>query len=291
MTEHLQTPEHQLTRTPPSDEEMSFDGLRLVALPAGRCEVDVAMAHHAINIPLAAAPARMAVNSDKLSDWDIPNGGLSYFASGTDFKIRITNPAPQIILEVSDARMTEWMDWAGDGVLPSRTFLDWMPDPDADALARRALSLLARPEQASRLEFEALCLGLADRAVARFRRESTSYVSSRAAACSRDISRAIEWAEAHLHERSLSVSQMAAAAGLSASRFNEVFRAATSETPYAFVIRRRAERAVDMLRENQLSIAQIAFKCGFSSQSHIGSVFRRRYGETPADIRRSNLSR
>jgi len=262
---------------------MSFDGLRLIALPAGRCEVDVKMSHHAINVPISAASARMAVNSDKLSRYDIPNGGLSYFAAGTDIKIRVTNPALQIILEVSEMRMQEWMEWTNNGETRPRAFLDWKPDPQADNLARQALRYLAWPQSSNRLGFEAVCMGLADRAFDRFRNEVVS--DARTTARRTDIQRAIDCAEAHLHDPSLSVTQMARSAGISASHFTDQFRTAMGETPYGFIMRGRGERAALMLRDKELPVVQIAFRCGFSSQSHLGSVLKRLYGMTPKQIR------
>lgn len=55
-----------------------------------------------------------------------------------------------------------------------------------------------------------------------------------------------------------------------------------------FVLARRLERALDMLRDADfagLTISAIAFECGFSELSYFNRTFRRAYGATPSDIR------
>ncbi|MEM8822323.1 MAG: AraC family transcriptional regulator [Pseudomonadota bacterium] len=186
--------------------------------------------------------------------------------------------------------MAEWLDWAGCSASSADSFLDWRPDPLADGLAKRALRHLTSERQMERLTFEATCLSLAERAIERLRVEMGQRsidMSVGTAPLTTNLRRAIEWAEAHLSDQSLSVSGMARAAGLSASQFTVAFRAATRETPYAFVLRRRAERAVQMLRDSDRSIAQIAFDCGFSSSAHAGTVVKKHFGVTPGEIRRS----
>jgi AraC family transcriptional regulator len=53
------------------------------------------------------------------------------------------------------------------------------------------------------------------------------------------------------------------------------------------LLSRRVERAKSMLRDAHVPIAQIALACGFASQSHLNSVFKRLTGMTPASYRRS----
>jgi AraC family transcriptional regulator len=82
--------------------------------------------------------------------------------------------------------------------------------------------------------------------------------------------------------------QMAAVAHLSPYHFARQFRAATGLAPYQYVIGRRVERAQELLREeDDLGLGEVAFRAGFSDQSHFSSHFKRIVGVTPRQFRMS----
>ena len=89
----------------------------------------------------------------------------------------------------------------------------------------------------------------------------------------------------------LSLATMASEVGLSAQHFARLFRASFSTTPHAFVQAQRIDAAVAALRrEHAMPIAAIAAVCGFSSQSHMTELMRRRIGLTPSQVRRGATS-
>jgi AraC family transcriptional regulator len=80
--------------------------------------------------------------------------------------------------------------------------------------------------------------------------------------------------------------QMAAVAHLSPYHFARQFKAATGLPPYQYVIARRVERAQHLLRgDGELGMAEVAFRAGFSDQSHFSSHFKRILGVTPGQFR------
>ena len=56
-------------------------------------------------------------------------------------------------------------------------------------------------------------------------------------------------------------------------------------TPHRYLLSRRIERARRLLAETNMSIAQIAYLCGFSSQAHLTIAFRKLSGHTPGGYR------
>ena len=100
------------------------------------------------------------------------------------------------------------------------------------------------------------------------------------------MARVRDYIEAHLGQ-SLSVADLAAVAAASPSHFSRSFKAATGEAVWAYVRRRRCERARDMLRFTDEPVVVIAHRCGFASQSHFTSSFKRAFGATPAAFRRN----
>jgi AraC family transcriptional regulator len=80
--------------------------------------------------------------------------------------------------------------------------------------------------------------------------------------------------------------EMAAVVHLSPYHFARQFKAATGLPPYQYVIARRVERAQHLLRgDGELGLAEVAFRAGFSDQSHFSSHFKRIIGVTPGQFR------
>ncbi len=98
------------------------------------------------------------------------------------------------------------------------------------------------------------------------------------------LRRVFEYIEAHL-ERPISLEQLAGVAQMSRFYFSVLFRNSTGESPCRYVIGRRIERAKQMLEQGCGDLVKITQATGFSSQSHLTSVFRGRMGLTPAKYR------
>ncbi|MGK4007325.1 AraC family transcriptional regulator [Sorangium sp. So ce1036] len=79
---------------------------------------------------------------------------------------------------------------------------------------------------------------------------------------------------------------LAALVGYSPDHFSRLFKHAFRQTPYQYVLSRRIDRAMTMLRDERLSIAEIAQACGFASQAHLTTAFKRRTGMTPGAYRK-----
>ena len=91
----------------------------------------------------------------------------------------------------------------------------------------------------------------------------------------------------YLHQSQLGLVELAAIAGLSSHHFAEAFKISVGKPPHRFVLERRVQRALDLLRDDDRTIAEIAHAAGFSSQSHLTANFRRVTGLTPGRFRRS----
>lgn len=86
--------------------------------------------------------------------------------------------------------------------------------------------------------------------------------------------------------RGVSLAGLAEECGLSPSHFSRAFKASTGLSPFAWLQRHRVQFAKNMLRDEQVPLAEIALRCGFADQSHFIRVFLREAGMTPGAWRR-----
>lgn len=99
-----------------------------------------------------------------------------------------------------------------------------------------------------------------------------------------DMHRVLEMIEDRLTEP-LRLSDLAAALDMSPFHFSRVFKASVGETPARYVKRRRVERAVALLACRELSLSEVAFRTGFSSQSQMTHALKAATGATPGALR------
>ncbi len=82
----------------------------------------------------------------------------------------------------------------------------------------------------------------------------------------------------------LDVPALARAAAMSPAHFSRQFRAAYGETPYAYLMTRRIERAKALLRQGE-SVTDTCFTVGCTSLGSFSSRFTEIVGETPSAYR------
>jgi AraC-like DNA-binding protein len=102
----------------------------------------------------------------------------------------------------------------------------------------------------------------------------------------RHLLRAKDLADSRYFEP-LDVDDLAAAAGLSRAHFSREFRRAFGESPHAYLLTRRLERAAALLRMTDHSVTEICFSVGLASLGSFTTSFTRTYGRSPTAYRRA----
>lgn len=84
----------------------------------------------------------------------------------------------------------------------------------------------------------------------------------------------------------LDVEALARGVHMSAGHLSRQFKLAYGESPYGYVMTRRVERAMALLRRGDLSVTEVCFEVGCASLGTFSSRFSRLVGMSPSEYRR-----
>ena len=157
---------------------------------------------------------------------------------------------------------------------------------DKDGIIRGALSMLEEELRLARP-----CYSVAVRyhlffALATLIRESSCVDLQRSLKASDNITQSIKLAIDYIQhnlERELTLCEIAEVACLSPTYFSYVFKKFNGISLWKYINIKRVERAVEMLKSENLTKLEIAERCGFSSSSNFYKIFAAVTGKTPSD--------
>ncbi|MBN8218156.1 MAG: helix-turn-helix transcriptional regulator [Spirochaetes bacterium] len=104
------------------------------------------------------------------------------------------------------------------------------------------------------------------------------------------IAEAKGWILAHLTEP-VAIAELAERTGLSAARFDALFRRETGLAPKDFILREKIRRAQEALAGGAEDITRVALDLGFSSGQYFATVFKRYVSMTPQEYRRKRAGK
>lgn len=91
------------------------------------------------------------------------------------------------------------------------------------------------------------------------------------------------------YQQPLDVEGLARGVNMSAGHLSRQFRQAFGESPYAYLMTRRIERAMALLRRGDLSVTEVCFEVGCSSLGTFSTRFTELVGVPPSVYRREAL--
>ena len=109
--------------------------------------------------------------------------------------------------------------------------------------------------------------------------------SARGGLAAWQILRVRAYIDGNLH-RTIHIRDLSAVARRSPAHFSRKFKLAVGESPHAYVVRRRLEKACHLMITGAASLSEIALSVGFSDQAHLCRLFRQAFGQSPANWRR-----
>ncbi|MBQ8583613.1 MAG: helix-turn-helix transcriptional regulator [Clostridia bacterium] len=96
------------------------------------------------------------------------------------------------------------------------------------------------------------------------------------------IERTLEYINNNL-SADLTLERLASAANFNAIYFHKLFKASTGKTLHEYVEDQRIKKSISLLISTNMTLAEIAYECGFSSQSYFSYAFKKKNGFTPRE--------
>jgi AraC-like DNA-binding protein len=180
---------------------------------------------------------------------------------------------------------------ADDAEVPRISDLNHKPvalgDATISSLGMAVLPALSHPDQASQLFVDHVLLAVGIHVAQTYGGMRALPWPVRGGLAPWQVRRAKEILCANLDGR-VPLQEVARECRLSVSHFSRAFRCSMGAAPHNWLLTRRVELAKEKLRDDRLSLSDVALACGFADQSHLTRVFTRMVGVSPGAWRRAH---
>lgn len=237
--------------------------------------------NHLIKIVLRTMSLSLSIDGKCVHDGTATSGMLHVTEPGASARCLFRGPYDTLHLYVSDALIAECLQ---DMSVRPRPVMAIGPglisDPTIERLGRSLLAADQNGGTLAPLYADCVSIAIVARLLSAGREDRVAGGPKGSGLAKWRLKRTIDYIEARLGE-TIKLTDMADAAGLTRMHFAAQFKASTGLRPHEYLLRRRIERAQEMLLVAGLSVVDIAFSVGFQTQSHFTSTFARFVGETP----------
>lgn len=245
---------------------------------------------HSINLVQSPVIGGGTWQGARFQEREWPAGSVTFLPAHSELSVRAHGQHAASMVLVKHAALLGAMQ---DHVDSSRVDLQFrdITSPAVTHLANVAV-LIARDPEARNwpLLTETSSMALAVAALKEMSPlASRAFDAMRIGPCGVRRRRVLEYIEDNLC-RQITLDELAGVAGRSKYHFARNFTAALGMSPLRYLANRRVEAAKKRLRGGPESLAQVALSCGFASQSHMNTVFKKVIGVTPGEYRRGSVA-
>ncbi|KJC56416.1 hypothetical protein UP10_34695 [Bradyrhizobium sp. LTSPM299] len=159
-------------------------------------------------------------------------------------------------------------------------------DVTISSLGSLLLPALSHPDQANRLFVDHVLLAVGVHIAQTYGGMRPMSQPTRGGLAPWQERRAMEILRANI-KRGVALKEVARECGLSMGYFSHAFRRTLGVAPHKWLIEQRVVLSKEKLRDDELSLSDVAAECGFSDQSHLTRAFRQTVGVSPGAWRRA----
>ncbi len=241
--------------------------------------------HHFAAVMLAPAQGiRAALGSDRMQEYDAPVGGIVIQPAHVSGRAEWTSTREDLVVVIrSESLLDLAVRELGFGEVALQPPAFGTVDLKALRFAELLKMELTQQEAPSEIYVDSLVTLFGIhllRSYSAARKQPADLKGGLSSVSARRI-------QEFLHEnftRKITVAELAAIAGLSPYYFIRAFAKKFGQPPHQYVLTLRLSFAEKLLGDNNLTIAEVAYLSGFSSQSHLTAVMRKHRHITPTEI-------
>jgi AraC-like DNA-binding protein len=237
-----------------------------------------------LEIALRSTTTRLVVDGQCVHDGHVPVGFAGMTRPGLRAEAQFEAACDLLHLFVPRQRLADIVGNSCEPAVRAAFERPWVAasDPLIERLAWLLISGSGADQHSSDLYLDGLALAI----VSRFVNCSRPVEPRQHGLVKWRLKRVQALIEEQLSEH-LSLADLARCAGLSRMHFAAQFRAATGMRPHDYLVRRRIQRAQELLLATTMPLVEVALSVGFQTQAHFTTVFRRFLGETPGRWRQA----
>lgn len=239
---------------------------------------------HMVSIATQPTEFTLSLGTGLFPNQSVIPGMVQITGPSVPGRIVYMRPYDSLHLFVPQAILVECFEWRHGRRPPNRIALRdplFVQDTVLQKIGTTLLSLADADDAYATLHADFLNLAIATRLLGQYGEVSHQASRTVAALPRWRLRRAVEFIDANL-DSPVTLADLSRSVGLSRMHFASQFRAAIGLRPHEYVLRRRVEKAQEMLASTDDPIAELALAVGFSSQAHFTTVFKRFCGVTPA---------
>lgn len=90
-------------------------------------------------------------------------------------------------------------------------------------------------------------------------------------------------------DKNITISELSTIAGLNTSKLKQSFKSMYSTTIFKYITDLKMQKAIVLIRNKQLPIAQVAFEVGYKNPQHFTVAFKKKFGVLPKDVCKSKI--
>ena len=100
------------------------------------------------------------------------------------------------------------------------------------------------------------------------------------------VANCVRYMDEHFCDPKLDIEAVCGVAFISVSSLQRAFAKHFGMSPKQYLIQHRMNRALELLTENELSVKEISFVCGFTDEKYFSRAFKKKYGCSPSQFRK-----
>lgn len=240
---------------------------------------------HILGFALDSQTGHHAFASDRITPYHAPANTFAFTPATCETFSESNQGGTYLVFALSPSLFEAYVDdvAVGQTISFSLRRLAHLRDRHVTAIGRAAQQFIQTQPSGGRLYFEALATQFATHIILKLLSKPDAIQPSPPLPA-QALTQLTEFVDANLCE-DLSLTALADVAGMPTSRLVRSLKATVGQSPHAWVIARRLAHAKALLANTQQPITQIALDCGFSSQSHMTTVFSKYLKVTPKRYR------